>query len=180
MPAFRPESHLALAEWHLGELQRARERIQRAIENANRPGHSPTTAYANFTHVFVEAWPDPEALERASIALLKFAQVSGLSFFIASGEIFRRWAQCRFSPSDDRRSSLRQALASYIEQGSKLFAPRYYGFLAEAEVQTQDAESALALISWEIPRLCRGGSRSLTFPAVCALAGLCHENQSFD
>ena len=26
------------------------------------------------------------------------------------------------------------------------------------------------LISWEIPRLCRGGSRSLTFPAVCALA----------
>jgi hypothetical protein len=30
------------------------------------------------------------------------------------------------------------------------------------------------LISWEIPRLCRGGSRSLTFPAVCALAALCH------
>src|SRR5271165_4377605 len=25
-----------------------------------------------------------------------------------------------------------------------------------------------ALISWEIPRLCRGGSRSLTFTAVCA------------
>jgi len=24
------------------------------------------------------------------------------------------------------------------------------------------------LIYWEIPRLCRGGSRSLTFPAVCA------------
>ena len=31
------------------------------------------------------------------------------------------------------------------------------------------------LISWEIPRLCRGGSRSLTFPAVRAPAIRCHE-----
>ena len=37
------------------------------------------------------------------------------------------------------------------------------------------AAGRLALLSWEIPRLCRGGSRSLTFPAVCALAALCHE-----
>jgi class 3 adenylate cyclase/predicted ATPase len=140
------ESHLALAEWHLGELQPARERIQRAIENANRLGHSPTTAHAHFSHVFMEAWPDPKALERASTTLLKFAQMSGLSYFAASAEIFRRWAECQLNASDDRRSSLRLALMSYIEQGSKLFAPRYYGFLAEAEAQTQSAEGALALI----------------------------------
>ena len=30
------------------------------------------------------------------------------------------------------------------------------------------------LISWEIPRLCRGGSRSLTYPAVRAPAIRCH------
>ena len=30
------------------------------------------------------------------------------------------------------------------------------------------ASMGLDLIYWEIPRLCRGGSRSLTFPAVCA------------
>src|SRR5271166_6233826 len=33
---------------------------------------------------------------------------------------------------------------------------------------------ARALISWEIPRLCRGGSRSLTYPAVRAPAIRCH------
>jgi class 3 adenylate cyclase/predicted ATPase len=140
------ESHLALAEWHLGELRTARERVQRAIEHANRLGHSPTIAYACFSDVFMEAWPDPEALERASTTLLKFAQVSGLPYFIASGEIFRRWAQCQFNGSDHRRSSLRQAVMSYIEQGNKLFATRYYGFLAEVEVQTQSGEKALALI----------------------------------
>jgi NACHT domain len=46
--------------------------------------------------------------------------------------------------------------------------------LLSGETQTEEKVRLDSLISWEIPRLCRGGSRSLTFPAVCALAALCH------
>ncbi len=40
--------------------------------------------------------------------------------------------------------------------------------------QSADLGFSDALISWEIPRLCRGGSRSLTYPAVRAPAIHCH------
>ena len=43
-----------------------------------------------------------------------------------------------------------------------------------ANVGDQTAKDITQLISWEIPRLCRGGSRSLTYPAVRAPAIRCH------
>ena len=46
---------------------------------------------------------------------------------------------------------------------------------ASKQVDELSSVARFLLISLEIPRLCRGGSRSLTFPAVCALAALCHE-----
>jgi hypothetical protein len=37
---------------------------------------------------------------------------------------------------------------------------------ADAALDTSDTIDVTGLISWEFPRLCRGGSKSLTFPAV--------------
>ena len=43
-----------------------------------------------------------------------------------------------------------------------------------ADPNLATADGVTPLISWEIPRLCRGGSRSLTYPAVRAPAIRCH------
>ena len=44
-----------------------------------------------------------------------------------------------------------------------------------AEAALRESEERFrTLISWEIPRLCRGGSRSLTYPAVGAPASRRH------
>ena len=70
------------------------------------------------------------------------------------------------------------------EQSSQTSVPEGRGEALDAESEV--AEPLMAkpapespavaeqLISWEIPRLCRGGSRSLTYPAVRAPAIHCH------
>jgi hypothetical protein len=76
--------------------------------------------------------------------------------------------------------------AAEFSYGNRLVENRYRGMVAEIVVGAAlgpewrpcsgdwngwDFEH---LISWEIPRLCRGGSRSLTYPAVRAPAIRCH------
>ena len=79
---------------------------------------------------------------------------------------------------DDLKSLM--AKATPLRSGDCLSGVAAYSAVERVAAQMRLADLPLAtfldgpLISWDIPRLCRGGSRSLTYPAVRAPAIHCH------
>ena len=53
------------------------------------------------------------------------------------------WARGRLHDPRTGATELRQALATYVDQGNKLFAPHCYGLLAELEAETRSRDVAL-------------------------------------
>jgi predicted ATPase len=56
------------------------------------------------------------------------------------------WARARLGDRESGMMGLREALATYLGQEHKLFAPLFHGLLAELEAQGDDAEAALTRI----------------------------------
>jgi predicted ATPase len=88
---------------------------------------------------------DAGAARRDAEMVVKLSQENALTFYAASGALQSAWASARLDGGETGAMELRQALAAYIDQGSKAFVPFYQGLLAEIEAQ-DDAEGALTRI----------------------------------
>ena len=69
-----------------------------------------------------------------------------MALYLAFGEVHLNWALAQLDDRDSGMTGLREALAIYLGQGNKLFAPLYQGLLAELEAEGNDAEGALQRI----------------------------------
>jgi predicted ATPase len=90
---------------------------------------------------------DPAATLRASELVVAFAREHNMAAYAAAGELFLLWARGRLLNPKTGASQLRQALATYVEQGNKLFAPSIHGLIAELETMTGHAGVALASVN---------------------------------
>ena len=140
-------TYLALIKWYFGEFAQARELIEEAVVHATKTGHIPT-----ITSVYVnKAWleylcGDPVATLRATETLLGLSQQHGIVFFLAGGRFFAGWARAKLGDLKTGVAEMRQALAAFIEQGTKAFVPGSQGLLAEIEAEAGHADRALAHI----------------------------------
>jgi predicted ATPase len=65
-----------------------------------------------------------------------------MALYVTLGQIHSNWARARLGD----RMGLREALAAYLGQGNRLYAPLFQGRLAELEAEGNDADAALRRI----------------------------------
>jgi hypothetical protein len=102
---------LSLTEWHLGEVEHARQLIDRATCSANEMGHVLTVANARVFKTILESRRnDAAATLNAAETVLALAEERGIKTFADLGQVYANWARGRlFDPKAGARA-LRQAL----------------------------------------------------------------------
>jgi tetratricopeptide (TPR) repeat protein len=164
-------AYLALAGWHLGEVELARQLIQRAIRRAEKLGHVATIANVLFFKTLLESRRnDASATRLAADALLGLAKEHGIKTFAEIGQVYANWAHGRLADREAGAVGLRQALAANIAQGEKGGAPWLHGLLAELEAPTRGPDYALTLIDQGLATAHEIGQRS-TEPHLHRLRG---------
>jgi predicted ATPase len=139
-------AYLAITKWQLGEVGPARALIEEAVAHAIETGHVPTlvNTYNSKAH-FEMVRGDAAAARRDAEIVVTLSKENALALYAAAAALQSAWASARLDGSETGATALRQALATYIDEGSKLFVPFYQGLLAEIEAWG-DAEGALTRI----------------------------------
>jgi predicted ATPase len=143
----RAAAFLALTEWHLGEIEGAREHIEQAIQLADELADFATIATALFFKTVLESRRDDVSATRlAADALLGHSKECGMKTYSDEGQVYANWARGRLLDADVGADELEHALSAYITQGNRADAPSLHGLLAELEAPARGPERALALI----------------------------------
>jgi tetratricopeptide (TPR) repeat protein len=133
-----------LASWALGDVERARALSEEALARADEAAHAPTRANVYyFISLYHMLRGDPEAARRIAKIPVELGREHGMALYLAWGEVLSHWARARLGDRDSGMMGLREALAAYLSQGNKLYAPLFQGRLAELEA---DADGALTRI----------------------------------
>jgi adenylate cyclase len=139
--------YLALAIWALGDVERARALSKEALARADETVHAPTRASAyHIISVYHTLRGDPETVMRTAKFPLDLGREHGMALWLAIGEMESNWGRASLSDREKGMTGLREALAAYLGQGNKLFAPLFQGRLAELEAEGQDVDGALRRI----------------------------------
>jgi predicted ATPase len=138
---------LALTYWLLGEVDRGRERMEEAVTRAAESAHEPTVANTHFLKALFEMLRgDARAARRAAGTVIELGRMLELTLMVAEGAICSAWARARLGDSNSGTTELRQAIASFTDQGNRAYVPLFQGKLAELEAEREGVEGALALI----------------------------------
>jgi predicted ATPase len=138
---------LALTEWHLGELERARQLSDESNRRATELGHAASIASALFFRTVLESRRGDVSATRGNVeSLLALTEEHNLKTYTDLGRVYASWARGKQGDPEAGALGLKEALASYLAQGNKSGAPSFYGLLAELEAFRADLDGALATI----------------------------------
>jgi tetratricopeptide (TPR) repeat protein len=138
---------LALTEWHLGELERARQLSEGSNRRAAKLGHAASIASALFFKTVLESRRGDVTATRLTVeALLAQTEELNLKTYTDLGQVYANWVRGKKGDPDAGALGLRPALASYLAQGNRSGAPSFYGLLAELEAMRLDPDGALAAV----------------------------------
>jgi predicted ATPase len=138
---------LALTEWHLGELERARQLTDRSTRCSAELGHVPAVASAlYFTTVLDSRRGDVSATRLGAESLLALTEQHNMKTYADVGRVYANWARGKQLDPEAGALGLKQALESYLALGNKSSAPSFYGLLAELEAMRPDLDRALTTI----------------------------------
>jgi adenylate cyclase len=140
-------SLLALAIWPLGYVGRARSLGDEALARADETAYAPTRALVyHYISLYQALRGDPEAVRRTAKIPVELGREHGMALYLAFGEVHSNWARARLGDRQSGMTGLREAIAAYLGQGNKLYAPLFQGLLAELEVEGDAADGALGRI----------------------------------
>jgi len=138
---------LALTEWHLGELEHARQLTDRSNRRAAELGHVTAIASALFFKAVLESRRNDFSSTRLAVEpLLALTEEHNLKTYADVCQVFANWVRGREVDPVSGAIGLRQALESYVGLGNKSGAPSFYGMLAELEAMTGGYDKALMQI----------------------------------
>ncbi|HZZ24432.1 MAG TPA: AAA family ATPase [Roseiarcus sp.] len=138
---------LALTEWHLGELERARQLSDWSTRRAAELGHVAAVAGALYFKTVIESRRgDVSATRIGAESLLTLTEEHDLKTYANVSQVYANWARGRQLDPEAGALGLRQALDSYLALGNKSSAPSFHGLLAELEARRQHPDGALTLI----------------------------------
>jgi class 3 adenylate cyclase/predicted ATPase len=138
---------LTLASWALGDVGRARALGEEALARADETGHAPTRAMAYYYIALYQMLRgESEAVGRIAKIPVELGREHGMALYLAWGEVLSNWARARLGGRERGTAGLGEALAGYLGQGNKLWAPLFQGLLAEIEAEGEDADGALRRI----------------------------------
>ena len=147
-------SLLALTAWQLGEVDRARELINAAIQGAAELGHIPSMATPHYWKSYLEILRgDPEAALGANEALEAVAREHGMRHWCNMAELNAGWARGRLGDPTAGVAQIRRALTAHLDDGFRIGEGFYTGLLAGLEAETLGAQSAVGRIDEALDRL---------------------------
>ena len=82
-----------------------------------------------------------------------------MALYLAWGDVESNWARARLGDRESGTTGLREALAAYLGQGNRLYAPLFHGRLAELEAEGDDADGALHRIDEALALASETGER---------------------
>ena len=140
-------ANLVTTTWHLGQVERARQLAEQAVQSATELGHVPTSAFAMFFKTGLETLRnDPGAALRSAETLLALVREHGMEFFVGVGEAYAGWARGRLGDPQAGAQLIRRAWAEQFNETNRINAPSFHGLLAELEAATRGPDAALTLI----------------------------------
>ncbi|MBV8108028.1 MAG: AAA family ATPase [Hyphomicrobiales bacterium] len=138
---------LTLASWALGDVGRARALSEEALARADNSAHAPTRASVyHYISLYHMLRGDPEAVRRIAKIPVELGREHGMALYLAWGEVQSNWARARLGDRESGMTGLSEALAAYLGQGNKVYAPLFQGRLAELEAEGSDVDGALRRI----------------------------------
>jgi predicted ATPase len=140
-------AYLTLASWALGDVQRARALSEEASARADETAHAPTRANVyDIISRYHMLRGDPETVMRTAKIPLDLGREHGMALYLMDGEVLSNWARAWLGVRESGMTGLREALAAYLGQENKLYAPFFQGLLAELEAEGDDADGPLRRI----------------------------------
>jgi predicted ATPase len=138
-------SYAALTTWLLGDLEEARELIERAVREGRDSAHAVTMVMAYAYWSLIEAIRgDAQAVLGASQTLIQVADQQRMPHYISAAKMFSYWAQGSLFDGEGGLTGLRQTLAGYLEAGNRFCAPFALALRADLEGMNGRMEDALA------------------------------------
>ena len=138
---------LALTNWVLGEVASGRALMEKAVDRAVESADVPTLTNIALNKTLLEILRnDAEAARGTAERVVGLAQEHGLTFVLGGLMMCSGWARAQLGDFEVGAAELRQALASYRDQGNGLWVPMFRGLLAEIEARSQGVEAALTRI----------------------------------
>ena len=139
---------LALTEWHLGEVERARQLTDWSTRRAAELGHVAAVASALYFKTAIESRRgDISATRIGAESLVTLTEQHDLKTYADVSHVYANWARGRQLDPEAGALGLRQALDSYLASGNKSSAPSFHGLLAELEALRRDPDCALTIIA---------------------------------
>jgi tetratricopeptide (TPR) repeat protein len=146
-PEVGAAAFLAATEWQLGNIEKARQLIDRAVRHADELGHAASIVQAHVYQILLETHRDDVYAARAAAdELLKLARKFGIAVYANQAQIFANWARGRMLEPEASARALKQIWEAYISQGYKLGAPLIRGLLADLEALAGNYDNAVELI----------------------------------
>ena len=140
-------SILAITSWQLGEVQRANELINMANHRAVELGHAPSKVHPLYWKSILEILRgDAAAALITAKALEDLCGEHAMGEWGTVAEMVVGWAHGRLANPDAGAAEMRQALAVLINKGGRLLVAFFQGLLADLELETLGADSAVARI----------------------------------
>ncbi|MBV8797766.1 MAG: hypothetical protein JO136_22750, partial [Hyphomicrobiales bacterium] len=140
-------SILAITNWHLGEVERARELIDMANQRAAELGHAPSKVHPLYWKSILEILRrDAEAALITAEVLEGLCREHGMGEWGVVADMVAGWARGRLTDPAAGAAQMRHALAALINSGAQLYIAFFQGLLAELELEASGADSALARI----------------------------------
>jgi class 3 adenylate cyclase/tetratricopeptide (TPR) repeat protein len=153
-------SCLAITTWQLGEVDRARELIETANRRSAGLGHAPSMGYPLLfrSHLEVLRGEAAAALSSAE-ALESCAREHGMALWRRWAELSSAWARGRLYDPAAAAVEFRRDLAACSDQGATINIAFFQALLAQLEMDTMAAETALKRIDDALAFASQGDNR---------------------
>ena len=140
-------SILAITSWQLGEVERASELINMANHRAAELGHAPSKVHPLYWKSILEILRgDAAAALITAKALEDLCGEHGMGEWGTVAEMVVGWAHGRLANPTAGAAEMRRALAVLINKGGLLLVAFFQGLLADLELETLGADSAIVRI----------------------------------
>jgi class 3 adenylate cyclase/DNA-binding winged helix-turn-helix (wHTH) protein/predicted ATPase len=138
---------LAMVLWPLGEISRALQLVEQAVDLAFRSEHTPTIAWAHCHRCFFEAARGNATRAKLDAeALVTLGQERDLPQWVAYGTSFQGWSQWGSGAGEAGLAELRRGIGLLRKYGIVAFVPLLRGLLARAEAQRGNVRTAQSIL----------------------------------
>ena len=133
--------------WNMGYPDKARERIQEAMELARELSHPTSLLTTLWTNAYLYFWLKEEKIvEENSRAVIELSSEQGTPLFELWGRVFHGWVQTKRGQIEKGIAEIQQAIDTNLEAGSKNFNSANLAILADAYGEEDKIEEGIGVI----------------------------------